>query len=185
MKNWLKTNQPGSVADKLGNQPLHYAALFGSPESVQVLLDAGASPNARNTAEVTPLIYAGWNAAKVRILLAKGADAKAVSKMRRTALHLAVISTDGAEAARMLLDKGANVNAADAVSVSPLNMKAGGGSCWSPALLIVSVRELGALMNTRPKSSSDATSIEASTTPRAVSGKLFAPSSSEPIVSEP
>lgn len=122
LKNWLKTNQPGSAADKLGNQPLHYAALFGSPESVQVLLDTGASPNARNTAEVTPLIYAGWNAAKVRMMLAKGADAKAVSKMGRTALHLAVISTDGAEAARMLLDKGANVNATDAMSDTPLTV---------------------------------------------------------------
>ena len=122
LKNWLKTNQAGSASDKLGNLPLHFAALYGSPESVQLLLEAGASPNARNTAEVTPLIYAGWNAVKVRMMLAKGADAKAVSKMGRTALHLAVISAEGSEAARMLLDKGANVNAADAMGDTPLTV---------------------------------------------------------------
>ena len=120
LKIWLKANPPGSVSDKLGNQPLHYAALYGSPEAVQALLDAGASPNARNTAEVTPLIYAGWNAATVRMMLAKGGDAKAASKMGRTALHIAVMSADGVEVARMLLDKGADVNATDAQGDTPL-----------------------------------------------------------------
>ncbi|MEP7363216.1 MAG: ankyrin repeat domain-containing protein [Acidobacteriota bacterium] len=122
LKTWWKTNEPGSVADKLGNQPLHYAALYGSPEAVKALLDAGASPNGRNTAEVTPLIYAGWNAAKVRMMLEKGGDAKAASKMGRTALHVAVVSVDGADAARMLLDKGADVNAADAQGDTPLTV---------------------------------------------------------------
>lgn len=117
---WLQTNSPGSFADKLGNQPLHYAALYGSPESVQILLHAGASPDARNSGGVTPLIYAATDAAKARMMLAGGADVRASSRQGRTALHVAAVSAQGYETARMLLDKGAAVDAADDRGDTPL-----------------------------------------------------------------
>ncbi|MBN8732987.1 MAG: ankyrin repeat domain-containing protein [Acidobacteria bacterium] len=120
LQSWAKKNRPDSVADKLGNQPLHYAALYGSPEAVKVLLEAGAPTEVRNTGEVTPLIYAATDLAKVKLLVAKGADVKAVSKQGRTALHVAVGSTDGLAIARMLLAKGADVNAADGLGQTPL-----------------------------------------------------------------
>ena len=120
LKSWLQTNRPDAFADKLGNQPLHYAALYGSPESVQILLDAGASPNARNSGEVTPLIYAATDAAKVRMMLARGAEVKSASKQGRTALHVAAVSAQGFEIARMLLDKSADVDAADERGDTPL-----------------------------------------------------------------
>src|ERR1700738_2061595 len=49
-----------SVRNGLGETPLHSAAIYGSVESVRILLDRGADPNARNNAEVTPLIYAAY-----------------------------------------------------------------------------------------------------------------------------
>lgn len=106
LQSWAKQSKPDSVADKLGNRPLHYAALYGSAESVKVLVEAGAQTEVRNAGEVTPLIYAATDLAKVKLLLAKGADVKAVSKQGRTALHLAVASADGLAIARMLLAKG-------------------------------------------------------------------------------
>ena len=50
-----------------------YAAALGSVESMSLLLDAGADPNAANDFAATPLWCAG-DAAKVRLLLSKGAD---------------------------------------------------------------------------------------------------------------
>jgi ankyrin repeat protein len=120
LQSWAKQNKPDNVADKLGNRPLHYAALYGSAESVKVLLEAGAQTEVRNVGDVTPLIYAATDLAKVKLLLAKGADVKAVSKQGRTALHLAVASADGLAVARMLLAKGADVNAADGLGQTPL-----------------------------------------------------------------
>ncbi|MBK7930719.1 MAG: ankyrin repeat domain-containing protein [Bryobacterales bacterium] len=120
LQSWVKKNRPDSVADKLGNQPLHHAALYGSPEAVKVLLEAGAPTEVRNTGEVTPLIYAATDLAKVKLLVAKGADVKAVSRQGRTALHVAAGSTDALAIARMLLAKGADVNAADGLGQTPL-----------------------------------------------------------------
>ena len=62
-----------SVRTSLGETPLHYAATYGSTESVRILLDRGADPNARNSAEATPLIYAGYSLEKTRLLVEKGA----------------------------------------------------------------------------------------------------------------
>lgn len=48
---------PVDVKDRLNNTPLHYAALYGSGESVRILLDRGADVKARNKSEATALIY--------------------------------------------------------------------------------------------------------------------------------
>lgn len=51
-----------------------YAAALGSVESMSLLLDAGADPNAANDFAATPLMWCAGDAAKVRLLLSKGAD---------------------------------------------------------------------------------------------------------------
>ena len=63
-----------SLADSRGTTPLHYAAAFGNVESVKLLLDAGASVNAKNTFDATPLILAASSPAKVKLLLAARAE---------------------------------------------------------------------------------------------------------------
>src|SRR6266852_478193 len=81
---------PGPKArDARGNSPLMYAAALGSLESVRLLLDAGAEPNAANAFDATPLMWCAGDAAKVRLLLSKGANADARSKLGRTPLMIA------------------------------------------------------------------------------------------------
>ena len=73
---------PGPKArDARGNSPLMYAAALGSLESMRLLLDAGADPNAANDFAATPLMWCAGDAAKVRLLLSKGAKVNARSKL--------------------------------------------------------------------------------------------------------
>lgn len=44
-----------------GETPLHRAAAFGSPRSIQLLLDAGADRRARDAHGDTPLAWASWH----------------------------------------------------------------------------------------------------------------------------
>ena len=68
---------PVNIKDRLDNTPLHYAALYGSMESVRILLDRGADVKARNKSEATPLIYGAYNFDKARLLVEKGSDVNA------------------------------------------------------------------------------------------------------------
>jgi ankyrin repeat protein len=69
-----------------GNSQLMCAAALGSLESVRLPLDAGADPNIANDFAATPLMWCAGDAAKVRLLLSKGAKADARSKLGRTPL---------------------------------------------------------------------------------------------------
>jgi ankyrin repeat protein len=44
-----------------GETPLHRAAAFGDAEAIQLLLDAGAAPDARDANGDTPLSWASWH----------------------------------------------------------------------------------------------------------------------------
>lgn len=76
-----KVNQPGW-------SPLHYAATGPDPKLVQLLLDRGAEIDAASPNGSTPLMMAAQYGSEdsVRLLLARGADAK-----RRNQLDLSVI----------------------------------------------------------------------------------------------
>ncbi|MGD1072279.1 MAG: ankyrin repeat domain-containing protein, partial [Bryobacteraceae bacterium] len=105
---------PGPKAtDSRGNSPLMYAAALGSPESMRLLLDAGADPNLANQFGATPLMWCAGDAVKVRMLLAKGAQVNVRSKLGRTPLLVAATYDGSTEAARLLIEKGADVNAVD------------------------------------------------------------------------
>jgi catechol 2,3-dioxygenase-like lactoylglutathione lyase family enzyme len=51
-----------------GETPLHRAALFGTPATVHLLLEAGASREARDTSGDTPLGWASWARRPVEVL---------------------------------------------------------------------------------------------------------------------
>src|SRR5260370_26777836 len=62
---------PGpKVRDTRGNSPLMYAAALGSLETMRLLLDAGADPNAANAFDATPLRRVAGHAANVSVLVA-------------------------------------------------------------------------------------------------------------------
>jgi ankyrin repeat protein len=133
--------------DKRGTTSLHYAAAYGSVEAMRMLLAAGADPDAKNDFDATPLMWSATEPEKVRLLVNHGADVNAKSKMGRTAIWLASANDgssgtvefllehgaklDGTEilpatysndsaTIRLLVDKGANVNAKGPTGVTPL-----------------------------------------------------------------
>jgi ankyrin repeat protein len=116
---------PGPKArDARGNSPLMYAAALGSLESMRLLLDAGADPNTANDFAATPLMWCAGDAAKVQLLLSKSAKVDARSKLGRTALLIAAAHDGATEAARLLIEKGADINARDEGGMSVLEQAA-------------------------------------------------------------
>ena len=61
-------------------------ALFGTAPELGRLLDQGLDPNSRTAAGTTALMMAAHDAAKVKLLLARGADVSALSEARHNAL---------------------------------------------------------------------------------------------------
>jgi ankyrin repeat protein len=100
-----------------GAQPLHFAAFFGHPEAVRLLLDAGAAPSvhARGFNGVAPINAAAANDAKpnetcteiVALLLERGADPEAAQGGGATALLTAAF-TRNRELAELLVAHGAD-----------------------------------------------------------------------------
>jgi ankyrin repeat protein len=102
---------PPAPRDAAGNTPLHLAALNHDLAAVRTLLASGAEVDAKNAAEATPLLYGAGHAEMVRALLARGANPNAVSTLKNTPLMVAVAQADSFEAAKLLLDAGADVHA--------------------------------------------------------------------------
>ena len=90
---------------------LHLAAYFAHPKAVEVLLDAGAGPDAvaQNPSRVHPIhsAAAGRDAVVIRLLLEAGADANAVQHGGWTALQASAKRGD-LEVVRVLLKHGAD-----------------------------------------------------------------------------
>jgi ankyrin repeat protein len=94
-----------------GFTPLHYAAFFGGPDAVRVLLEAGAAPDADagNAFGVRPLNSAAARGDResVRLLLDAGAQVDPRQPGGYTPLHSAA-HNDDAELAELLLEHGAD-----------------------------------------------------------------------------
>jgi ankyrin repeat protein len=124
------------AADTRRNAPLHYAAMFGSVESIRVLLEAGAKVDARNGVEATPLILAAGDGEKVKLLVEAGADVNAVSKLGRTPLITAAARIGSAPAVALLLARGARTAPADMIGYDALAAAANSANTPVARLLI-------------------------------------------------
>jgi ankyrin repeat protein len=106
--------------DQAGSTLLHYAAGFGSLETMTRLLEAGADVNARNSRGSTPLHWAIHDESKVRLLLARGAAVNQKQVEGRTPLYLAPSLGNGGSTLALLLDHGADPGIATANGMTPL-----------------------------------------------------------------
>ena len=106
-------------------RPLHYAAIYGSPEAVRLLLEAGGNSNARNQADATPLILAAWSYEKTRLFVEHGALVNVHARNGVTPLMVAASAHGNVAGVRYLLSHGADVGAVDAFSGDALLRAAG------------------------------------------------------------
>lgn len=89
--------------------PLHLAAEEGSPECTRLLLEAGASPDVKNSRGQTSLHLAALaqSAETLDILVAAGATINAEDDNGRTPLHAAVAkAVRGSDIVRALIQVG-------------------------------------------------------------------------------
>lgn len=107
-------------ADGFGSTALMHAAASGSVAVMRALLDAGADPGAANSRNATALHWAQPDAAKVALLLSRGAAVDPKTIEGRTPLYVAATLAAGAPSLRLLLEAGANPNAETLVGATPL-----------------------------------------------------------------
>jgi ankyrin repeat protein len=136
------TNERGETA-------LHLAAGYAKQYAVQILLEKGASVNARTKSDLTPLHYAAerGNSEIVALLIEKGASVNAPTKSDLTPLHYAA-EKGSSETIAVLIEKGASVDATTKNDLTPLHYAAERGNSEIVALLI----EKGASVDTTTRS---------------------------------
>jgi ankyrin repeat protein len=123
----LLQSDPKLVNDKdnMGNTPLHVAALHGEVAIAQALLAAGADVNAKNGAgpftpgDMWAVISSSNHQDPVSLLTVHGVD-QADMKNGYTPLDLAAFSVHYLPMVKLLIDKGADVNAASSSGATPL-----------------------------------------------------------------
>lgn len=121
MRHLLEAGADANAATLGGATPL-FPAVNVSAEMTRLLLDKGANPNQATRGGVTPILFTR-DAEVVSLLVARGADVKARSKVGETALMDAAARGDLA-AAKILLERGDDVNAVDHRGYTPLILAA-------------------------------------------------------------
>ena len=111
--------------DKLGDTPLHSAALHGQLAAAQVLIEAGADVNAKNNygaftpSDLGVILYSSNHQDPVSLLTVHGVDARDM-KNGYTPLSLSLFASRRKELVQLLVEKGADVNAMAASGATPL-----------------------------------------------------------------
>lgn len=154
VKQLLQAGTNVDARDKLGATALMYAAhKKGNLDMIKLLLEAGADVNAASTYydeyfDLTPLESAilGQNIPAMQLLLDSGADPNRLdSKMNETVLMAALRNEAPLDIIKLLIDKGALVQAQAPDGRTPLMVAVQSGSLEAVKLLI----EKGAPVNAK------------------------------------
>lgn len=131
----------GLRVSTVGTTPWMRIALFGTARELATLLDAGLDPNSRTNNGTTVLMAAALDPDKVRLLVSRGADAKArvsAGGSANDALTIASAYRGTAASLRALLAAGAEAQPAEGVRVrnAPLVFAAMTGDLENVRLLL-------------------------------------------------
>jgi len=112
------------------SSPLHTAIANGKDRAARLLIERGADLRQQDLVGRTPLHLAAFHNRKTiaEILIAKGVEIDARMRQQVTPLHLLAAVTDNVDMARLLVEKGADVNARDVIGLRPLEYAARRGS---------------------------------------------------------
>jgi ankyrin repeat protein len=121
MRHLIEAGADVNAATLVGATPL-FPAVNASAEVTKLLLEKGADPNRATLSGVTPIMFTR-DAAVVELLVARGADVRARSKVGETAL-MDVAARGDLAAAKLLIERGDDVNAVDHRGYSALIMAA-------------------------------------------------------------
>ena len=142
IKKFISLDARTNGHDKLGRTPLHYVSFTSSLKVAKLLLDAGADPNARANAGVTPLCWAAMyqrpgiaqalieHGGRVNLkttaysyVMKRGDNPFGITNVDvgTTALHYAALFGDKVDTARVLINAGANIDTLNAESITPLH----------------------------------------------------------------
>lgn len=136
LKTLLSQGADANTRDARGEMPLMYTAIVGSLDAMKLLLEKGADVNAQNQFGSTALIWSATDKAKVELLLEHGANPNLASKRGRTPVLVAAMSDRSAPIVRLLIDKGADVQAKDFLKTTALKAATFGNDSETVRLLL-------------------------------------------------
>src|SRR6266853_6580982 len=114
----LRAGADVNTADGDGTTALMHSVIESDVKMMKLLVESGANVNAKNSTESTALMYAATNLAKARLLLDRGADAKATNKRSATPMNVAVLTYGSTPVLNLLMAKGAELEPRMMISVA-------------------------------------------------------------------
>jgi len=109
VKSLLEQGADPNSVDEDGDNLLMIATFYSSVECMQLLIEKGATLNAKNKIEETALMWSVHDLAKTKLLIQRGADVNAKAKSGNTPFLIAAVGAGRYETLKFLLDNGADV----------------------------------------------------------------------------